>query len=80
MACFCICDVSADVIFFEACWTGLAMLRPPKRTGRAVKFLSSVLISLLPVRAGMNLLRMMSSRGWDRCPIPSIVLAKKVHL
>ena len=52
------------------------MPRPPRRVGREKRFLSISLMALLPVKAGMNLCRMVSSNGLNRSLVPGTVLAR----
>ena len=52
------------------------MSRPSRRVGRERRFLSISLMALLPVRADMNLCRMVSSNALNRSLVPETVLAR----
>ena len=60
--------------------TGLLRLKPPRRAGRAKRSLSASLTQSLPVRAGMNLDLMASSRGCRRSAMSGTVRRRYVHL
>ena len=52
------------------------MSRSPKHVGRERKFLTTSLMTFLPVKAGMNLWRMVSSNNLNRLLILGIVLSR----
>ena len=54
--------------------------RPPRRAGKAKRSRSASVRADWPVRAGINLCLIASSKGCRRFPILGVVLARKVHL
>ena len=55
---------------------GKGMPRPPRRVGRAKIFLSNADMDFLPIRAGMKVVAMASSRGCSISEMSWIVLKK----
>ena len=69
---------SSEHLYWKAASTaGKGMPRPPRRVGRAKIFLSNDDMDFLPIRAGMKVMAMASSRGCSISEMSWIVLKNR---